>query len=145
MIREERIKELTFQRDQIDEEINKIKQDIKVQKLKKIEEQYVGKYFEDTNRYFKVISAISSNEYRIDIVGVYKEPEIIHENEVWDNSCHRHPFEGRTDVYFAFEEDLMISDLKNCKEITKDEFNEKYKYVMSKFLNEFEKEWKLKR
>lgn len=146
MNKEERLKkidELTKERDKLSNQIKELYDENTIESLKDTESKYLGKYYENNNLFFKVISSVSENEYRIAIVGFYKNPSITHENEFWDSNFHRHPFCGRTEVLFMYEDDIMISQLNNCKEITKDEFKSLYKTTMNKFWKQLKKTWKI--
>ena len=127
MNKEERLKkidELTKERDKLSNQIKELYDENTIESLKDAESKYLGKYYENNNLFFKVISSVSENEF-------------------WDSNFHRHPFCGRTEVLFMYEDDIMISQLNNCKEVTKDEFKSLYKTTMNKFWKQLKKTWKI--
>ena len=93
--------------------------------------------------FFKIVCAASCNIYSVQIIGFYKEPKMINEQDFFDSNFHRHPFSGQTELNFCFEDDMFINNLKLYKEITIDEFEKKLEKATEKLKIEMKKEFKL--
>ena len=136
--KEIQLKELRQERDKINNEINKIENERMRERLKEIEKKYLGKCYENENEIIKVVCAASENEYHVGIIGFEKEPMMENEQDLFDNSFRRHPFQGRTNLNLVIEDDIMISDLRQYKEITNDVFHERLKKITEKLSKEMD-------
>lgn len=141
---EEQLKELRKKRDSINQEIQKIENERMGKRLKETEDNYLGHCYESDHVIFKVVCAAASNEYRVCIIGFEKNPRLVNEQDIFDNSFHRHPYMGRTTLDFVIEDDIMIRDLKEYKEITKEEFEIQLRESMDKLSKEMEQVFKIK-
>lgn len=136
--KEIQLKELRQERDKINEKIEKIENERMRERLKKNEKNYLGKCYENENMIIKVVCAASGNEYRVGIIGFEKEPMMENEQDLFDNSFRRHPFQGRTNLNLVIEDDIMISDLRQYQEITNEVFHEKLKEITEKLSKEMD-------
>lgn len=141
---EEQLKELRKKRDSINQEIQKIENERMGKRLKETEDNYLGHCYESDQVIFKVVCAAASNEYRVGIIGFEKNPRLVNKQDIFDNSFHRHPYMGITTLDFVIEDDIMIRDLKEYKEITKEEFEIQLRESMDKLLKEMEQVFKIK-
>ena len=107
-------------------------------KIKKLEEKYeknkalVGRCFvRREQKFFKVVSIKSNNEYRVTCLVFKKDPEADFISK-WDmNSSYHHPNAGRIDFYGVYTDDILIKDLlEGCTEIDEEEYNSQlHKYI----------------
>ena len=139
----QKLKELEEKKKELEKEIKELRDEDIRERLKNTEKKYLGRCFENEKSIFKVVCAASSNEYRVSIIGVLKDPKMENNQDIFDCNFHRHPFEGQTSLEFIIEDDIMMRDLQYYDEITKEEFEKKLKEVMKKFENEMKKEFKL--
>lgn len=141
---EEKLKELREKKDELEKEIQTIEKKQMIEQLKRTEDRFLGKCYENEELFFKVVCVVSANEYRVSIIGFNKEPRMINKQGLFDSYFHRHPFQGETTLDFMIEDDIMIRDLKEYKEITKEKFEELLRESMEKLSKEMDKVFEIK-
>ena len=138
-----KLEELRLKKSEIEKEIKNLEEKNIREKLQEHENNYLGHCFENDEIFFKIVCAASCNIYSVQIIGFYKEPKMINEQDFFDSNFHRHPFSGQTELNFCFEDDMFINNLKLYKEIPIDEFEKKLEKATEKLKIEMKKEFKL--
>ena len=136
----DRLKELEKQETEIKKEIEELRKEEKLERINCNEERFCGKCYRKNGKYFKVLSAISENEYWVSGICFYENPEIKLDKKI--GLRHRY-YDGDIILKFMEEESVFLRELKNWEEISEKDFEKKMRESFEKMLEKTREEFKI--
>ena len=127
----DRLKELEKQQTEIRLEIEELRKEEKLERIKENEERFLGKCYRKNGEYFKVLSAISENEYWVSGICFHENPEIKLDKKI---GLRNRYYDGEIILKFMEPESIFLQELKNWEEISEENFEEKMRESFEKML-----------
>lgn len=138
----DKLKELEKQEEEIRLQIERLRKEEKLEKIKNNEERFLGKCYRKDGRCFKVMSAISENECWVSGVYFYESPEIKLERMI---GLRNRYYDGEIVLEFMQEDSIFLRELNTWEEISEKDFEKKMRESFEKILEKTREKFKIEK